>query len=102
LSLEPIGMHKMIRDLRRVRQALGDGVKRALDAETDAITKMGKKLVAVRDLSAGHTLTADDLAVKSPGDGMPPVYLDALIGKRLSRAIAADENLTFDLLDAQR
>ncbi|MFN8387125.1 MAG: N-acetylneuraminate synthase family protein [Anaerolineales bacterium] len=27
-SLEPIGMKKLVRDLRRVREALGDGVKR--------------------------------------------------------------------------
>jgi N-acetylneuraminate synthase/sialic acid synthase len=32
LSLEPVGMRKMVRDLRRARAALGDGVKRVVPA----------------------------------------------------------------------
>ena len=54
LSLEPIGMHKMIRDLQRTRVALGDGVKRVIEREAPALEKMGKSLVARRDLPAGN------------------------------------------------
>jgi N-acetylneuraminate synthase/sialic acid synthase len=94
-SLEPIGMRKLVRDLRRVRQALGDGVKRPLPCEADAMTKMGKKLVAARDLSAGHTLLETDLAIKSPGNGLPPYEIDKLVGKRLLRPLPEDSAITF-------
>ena len=53
-SLEPIGFKKMVRDLQRLRVAMGDGVKRTYDTEVNPLIKMGKKLVAARDLPAGH------------------------------------------------
>ena len=99
LSLEPIGMSKMVRDLRRVRSALGDGVKRMLPAEKAAITKMGKKLVASRPLAAGTVLALEDIAIKSPGDGLPPFELDAVVGRRLRAALRPDDNIAFELLD---
>jgi len=71
-SLEPIGMRKLVRDLRRIRVALGDGEKSVKPNEVDPIVKMSKKLVAARDLPAGHRLTHSDIAIKSPGDGLPP------------------------------
>jgi sialic acid synthase len=98
LSLEPIGMQKMIRDLHRVRIALGDGEKRLLDAEKSAITKMGKKLVAARDLAAGQVLAAADVAIKSPGDGLPPYELPRVLGRRLRSPLRVDDNLALDLL----
>jgi N-acetylneuraminate synthase/sialic acid synthase len=98
LSLEPIGMHKMIRDLQRARIALGDGIKRVLDAETGPITKMGKKLVAARDLPEGHVLAEADIAIKSPADGVPPFQIGEVIGRRLRRSVRLDDNLGFDLL----
>ena len=98
LSLEPVGMRKMIRDLRRARLALGDGVKRVLPGEESAMVKMGKTLVAARDLPAGHLLTSADIAVKSPGGGLPPYELDRLLGRRLSQALRADDMIRFEHL----
>jgi sialic acid synthase len=93
MSLEPEGMRKMVRDLRRARAALGDGVKRTLPSEEPALGKMGKKLVAARDLPAGHVLAMADVAIKSPGDGLAPYEIERLIGKKISRALKEDENL---------
>ena len=98
LSLEPIGMRKLVRDLRRTRLALGDGVKRTFPNESDAVLKMGKKLVAARPLPGGHVLTDADIAIKSPGDGLPPWELERLLGRRLTRPVDADENLSHDIL----
>ena len=100
LSLEPIGMQKMIRDLHRAHVALGDGVKRVLPSEAGAVVKMGKKLVAARRLPAGHVLAESDIAVKSPGDGLPPTELDRLVGRALTQPIEADDSITLDVLAA--
>ena len=97
-SLEPVGMKKMIRDLQRVRMALGDGRKKVYASEASPVLKMGKKLVAARDLPAGHVLTAADIAIKSPGDGLPPYYLDQIVGQALSRDVRADQSLTLELV----
>jgi N-acetylneuraminate synthase/sialic acid synthase len=57
---------------------------------------MGKKLVAARDLREGHVLTAADVAIKSPGDGLAPYYLDQLLGQTLTRDLRADESFTLE------
>jgi sialic acid synthase len=99
-SLEPQGMEKMVRDLRRVRVAYGNGKKKVYETEAAPITKMAKKLVAARDLPAGHVLSEDDIAAKSPGDGLPPYELDRLIGRRLKYPVTAELALTFELLES--
>ena len=96
-SLMPDGLRRLVRDLRRVEPALGDGVKRRLPVEAKPIEKMGKKLVAARDLELGHVLTPDDVAIRSPADGgLPPYELDRLVGRRLRRPVAFEDFLTFD------
>ena len=98
-SLEPVGLRKMVRDLRRTRLALGDGMKTMYPSETEPIVKMAKKLVAARDLPAGHVLRNEDIAMKSPGDGLPPYELDRVVGRTLRHPISADTSLTFELLE---
>lgn len=97
-SLEPTGLRKMVRDLRRTREALGDGQKKVYLSERPALMKMGKKLVAVRNLPAGHQLAAADIAIKSPGDGIPPYELDNVLGKTLKNSLEADEAIAWSNL----
>jgi N-acetylneuraminate synthase/sialic acid synthase len=90
-SLIPEGMRKLVRDLGRIPVALGDGEKRPLPSEQKPLEKMGKKLVAVRALDAGHVLRPGDLAARSPADeGLPPYALDELLGRTL--AVPVDED----------
>ena len=94
-SLMPDGMRRLVRDLRRVPVALGDGVKRPLPSEQKPIEKMGKKLVAARDLPAGHVLRPGDLVARSPADeGLPPSELERLIGRTTTAALAADDTVS--------
>jgi sialic acid synthase len=97
-SLEPIGLRKLVRDLRRTREALGSGIKCPLASEQRPLLKMGKKLVARRSLGAGHVLTEDDIAMKSPGDGLPPYRLGEVLGRTLTRPLQADEAIVFEAL----
>ncbi len=98
-SLEPIGMRKLVRDLRRARTALGDGMKSQYPGEKSPIMKMGKKIVAARPLVPGCVLTMDDIALKSPGDGLPPYELENVLGKKLITALKPDDNITFEMLE---
>jgi N-acetylneuraminate synthase/sialic acid synthase len=97
-SLQPDGMRRLVRDLRRVPIALGSDEKAPMEVERKPLVKMGKKLVAARPLTAGQTLTLDDVAIRSPGDGLPPYELDKILGKELTRGLEADDNIDFDLL----
>lgn len=92
-SLERPGLRKVVRDLRRARVALGDGVKRPYPSEKGPLYKMAKKLVAASDLPVGHILTYEDIAIKSPNDGLPPYNLENLIGKTVIRALKKDDGI---------
>lgn len=97
-SLEPNGLRRLVRDLQRTRTALGDGIKTTYPSEIAPLIKMGKKIVAARDLPAGHVLTLADVALKSPGDGVAPYFQDVMIGQKLKVAVKEDENITFEHL----
>ena len=98
-SLEPVGMRKMTRDLERARLSLGDGRKTVFASEAAPVLKMGKKLVAARDIAAGHRLTADDVATKSPGDGLAPVEIDRVVGSVITVALSEDDDFSLDQLN---
>jgi len=90
-SLEPTGMRKLVRDLRRTRTAMGDGKKATYASEEAPIRKMAKKLVAARGLPAGHRVTASDVALRSPGDGMAPYLLESILGRELAAPMQPDD-----------
>ena len=96
-SLMPDGMRRLIRDLHRAPLALGDGVKRPLPCEESAIRKMGKKLVAARDLPrATCSRPATSMRNRPPTAGLPPYELERVLGRRLTRSLAFEENVTFE------
>jgi sialic acid synthase len=94
-SLEPVGMRKMVRDLRRLRIALGDGKKKVYKSEIPALIKMGKKIVAAKNFKKGHIIKKGDLIFKSPGDGIDPHEADKFYGKKLKVSLKEDDELKF-------
>lgn len=97
-SLEHSGLRRLARDLRRARVAIGDGVKRPYPSEDKPLYKMAKKLVAARDIPASHVLGPDDVAIKSPGDGLPPYEFDNVLGKMTLLALKEDDNIEMGAL----
>lgn len=95
-SLEPAGFSKMVRDLKRVRIALGDGVKDTYKCEVSPLEKMAKSIVANKDLKAGTVLKDSDLAMKTPGSGLPPYHWDKIIGKKLKKDMKEDDFFKLD------
>lgn len=100
-SLERAGMRRTVRDLQRARAALGTGIKATYESERAPLLKMGKKLVAARDLPANHKLTRADIAIKSPSDGLQPYELDRVLGMVTVRPIKEDENIDWEFLDGK-
>jgi len=98
-SLEPEGLRKQVRDLRRVDLALGDGKKIIRDLEVSAKIKMAKSLYTTRQLSAGHVLTEKDVVIKSPAGGLAPYHIHQVTGKKLKVALPEESMLSFEHLE---
>lgn len=96
-SLEPQGLAKLVRDLKRLDAAMDR--KQVYESEREPIIKMSRSVVAARDLSACHVLTADDVKLCSPGGGIPPYELERLRGRILVRPLVEDEMLDWRDVD---
>jgi sialic acid synthase SpsE len=97
-SLDPVEFAAMVRAIRAVESALGDGTKRPMPSELDTRRVARKSLVAARALRAGARLGAGDVLIKRPGTGISPADLDKAIGRPLARDIAADEVIGWEAL----
>jgi N-acetylneuraminate synthase/N,N'-diacetyllegionaminate synthase len=98
-SLDPVEMAALVRGIRTVESALGDGDKRPAPSELDTRRVARKSLVAARALRAGERLTAAAVAIKRPGTGIAPGDLERALGRRLRRDVAADEVLEWSVLE---
>ncbi len=82
-----------IRFIERMRAQPLD--KDASSRETAPLRRLfTRSLVARCDLPTGTVLEARHLAIKKPGTGLPPARLPEVVGRRLTRAVAADELLS--------
>ena len=92
-SLEPDQFKQMVIGIRNVEAALGDGIKRCRDTEANVKEVARKSIVAVRDLAKGEVLSRDVLGFKRPGTGLPPKFIEFLVGKKIKRNVAKDSRL---------
>lgn len=93
-SLEPVELGRLIRSVRHVELALGRPVKEVQPCEAACWIKLGKCLVAARDLKKGHVLQAEDLCVKVADPmGIPSNRFMDVIGKTLRNARSFDDSI---------
>jgi N-acetylneuraminate synthase/sialic acid synthase len=95
-SLEPQGMQKMVRDLNRAAVAIGSGEKVIYEEEIAPIRKMGKMIVAARDLPSGHVITEVDIEFRSPASGLSPANADRILGKILKSPVSQYQSLSIN------
>lgn len=90
-SLEPNELAAMVRGIRDVELALGDGIKGPRPSELKNKEIARKSLVAECDIEEGTLLTADNMAIKRPGNGMSPYAYWQLLGKPAKRTYQAGD-----------
>ncbi|MBF0323924.1 MAG: N-acetylneuraminate synthase [Alphaproteobacteria bacterium] len=98
-SVEPAELADLVRQIRLIERAMGDGIKRPTAAEIANKPRMQKSLVLRRATAAGETITVANLTCKRPGGGLPPSWLERVAGRRAARAIDADHSLTLGDVD---
>src|SRR3989338_6484561 len=94
LSLEPAGIIKLVRDIRRIEEALVSDKKFITAGEFMNRKILGKSLVATRPIKKGETITKDMVTAKSPAKGISPQKRDELIGTKALHDMKQDEYFT--------
>jgi N-acetylneuraminate synthase len=97
VSLEPADFSAMIRGIRCVESALGDGRKRPTEAERNTAVVARRSIVAANDLRQGTTLALEHIVIQRPGTGLEPAMLPHLMGRRLRVDVAAGSLLSWEM-----
>lgn len=90
-SLEPGELCEMVKAIRNIELALGDGKKRPSDSEKKNINIVRKSIVARCDIKAGSRFSENSLTTKRPGTGISPMEWEKVIGQTAKRDFRADE-----------
>lgn len=86
VSLLPTEFSEMVKQIREIEEAMGQGGERVI-TQGEMINRetLAKSLVTKCALKKGELITREIVEVKSPGQGLQPLYLDQLIGKYAKR-----------------
>lgn len=96
-SLEPVEMAALVTETERAWQ--GMGVIQYDFQQAEATARAHKRSVYVaRAIAKGEVYSTQNLRVIRPGDGLPPRFYDALLGKPARQALDAGTPLTWELL----
>ncbi len=90
-SIEPDELARMVRSIRNIELALGDGVKRPSASEEKNRLVARKSLFAACAIAKGELFSEQNLVAKRPGTGISPMRLDELLGRAAARDFVADE-----------
>lgn len=80
-SLEPLGLLRLVANIRDLETAMGSEEKFINEAEKKVRKRLAKSIVARCEIREGTTILPEMLCVKGPGDGLKPRYLPFLFGK---------------------
>lgn len=92
-SLEPDEFKKLVDGIREVELAIGQATSVRILSQGEMINRenLSKSLVSSRPLKAGIIISPEDVAVKSPGQGISPQCFHDLIGKKLNRDMGEED-----------
>lgn len=90
-SLEPAELAEMVKSIRNIELARGDGKKCCSMSEKKNLHIVRKSIVAKTEIKEGEIFTEKNLTVKRPGNGINPMKWHVVIGRRANRDYNIDE-----------
>ena len=96
-SMEPAEMAQLVMETGRAWQALGRVKYGPTEAEKKSLV-FRRSLYIVKDLKAGEVLTIENMRPIRPGLGLPPKYLETLLGRKLATDVKRGTAISWDLI----
>ncbi len=90
-SLEPSELSEMVKQIRNIEKALGNGIKRPSESEKKNMDIVRKSIVANCFIKQGDIYSEDNITTKRPGNGISPMRWNDVIGKKAIRNFEPDE-----------
>lgn len=96
-SLEPDELAAMVKAIRNIESALGNGSKEVSASERKNMVVARKSIVAMHAISKGEVFTEENITVKRPGNGVSPMLWDKVLGQKACRDFKEDEPIEADI-----
>ncbi|MEO5338928.1 MAG: pseudaminic acid synthase [Magnetococcus sp. MYC-9] len=96
-SMQPEELQQLVTETERAWQALGSVCLGPVEAEKKSLL-FRRSLYVTQDLAAGDRLTADNLRAIRPGLGLPPKFLEVLLGRRVGCAVRKGTPMAWELM----
>jgi len=96
-SLEPLELAALVVESKRAWEALGSIRYGRTSGEKKSL-KFRRSLYVTRDMTAGETLSPENLRAIRPGYGLAPKFYEKLIGRRVNRDVKKGTPMSWDLL----
>lgn len=90
-SLEPSELKEMVKTIRNIEKAMGNGIKEPSKSEVKNLEVVRKSIVASRTIRKGEKFTENNITCKRPGNGISPMKWNEVIGKAASKDYKEDE-----------
>lgn len=98
-AMEPEPLKQMMRRLREIEAALGDGAKTGPRAEEREMFEKGRRsLHAKCRIAKGEIITPEMIMTKRPGLGIQPYLMDMVVGRVARSDIEEDQWITWDMI----
>ncbi|NCC97207.1 MAG: N-acetylneuraminate synthase, partial [Synergistales bacterium] len=98
-AIEPWELKELVRQIREVESAMGDGRKLGpLEEEMEFYHKARRSLHARCDIPAGTVITEDMICCKRPGYGIAPKHSDLVKGRVAKVDIEADQWIGWEMV----
>ncbi len=97
-SMEPEEFAQLVVEVKRAWQATGKVTYGGTAAEAGGRT-FRRSLYVARDMEAGELFTKENVRAIRPGLGLPPKYLNEVLGKHASRSVRMGTALSWDLVE---
>jgi len=81
-SLEPDELDAMVKAIRNIEKAMGNGVKKPSPSETKNMPIARKSIVAKTTIKKGDIFTDENITVKRPGTGISPMLWNDVLGQK--------------------
>ena len=98
LSLLPEEFAQMKESITIVERALGDGIKQPAANEVASIIRFRKTMYSKHAIKKGSIITIEDIIYTAPAYGIYSKFEDIVIGQTITRDIAENMPITWDML----
>ena len=93
-SENPKGLKSWINSIRDSYSILGSSTVKPTKEELKMRSVARRSIIALKDINKGESFTKSNIGLKRPGDGLPPVLFDRIIGKKADKVLIKGQQLS--------